>query len=82
MSLQTFTDQHADHLVPGPDPHLETVIVDLPKQALGQSKAEGLFSYRLVFHVTDIIDINCCGDIIVADITDTVNGCAGQKDSP
>ena len=82
MSAQPLTNQHADHFVARADPHLETVIVDLSKQAFGQSKAEGLLGHRFVFHITDIIDVTCGDGIIIADITDTVNGDADQKDAP
>ena len=74
MRAQSIAEQRADHLVPRPDPHLEPVIVEFAKQAFGQSQADGLLGHRFCFHITDIIDIICGVGIILADITDVVNG--------
>jgi hypothetical protein len=73
MSLQRLAQQHADDFVPGPYPPIKAVVIDFPKETLGQSKTDRLLGHRFCFHITDIIDINCGGGIIIADISDVVN---------
>lgn len=74
MSGQCLAQQQPDGLVSTCYPLLEPMVVDLLEQRLWQSQADRLLGYRFVFHITDIIDINCGDSIIVTDISDVVNG--------
>jgi hypothetical protein len=77
VSLQTFTDQHADHFISRPDPQREAEVIDLAQQAFRQAKVYRLFRHRFCCHctgTTGIINVSHPTGTSISYISDVVNG--------
>jgi hypothetical protein len=83
MSVQRLPKQHADHLVPGPDPLGEAEVIDLGQQGLRQMEADLLLGDRFSCHVTYITYISGPSSrsdgTIIAYTSGAVNDIAGPR---